>query len=461
MIVKQCVDTRWQYHNEENTIENCKKAIELDQNNYVAYYEWGYWYKGSDETYRDEKDKLFAKVIDICTKIIGNNPQDIQALLYRAKAKSNIFNYGRRSEAFKDYSKVIEIDPFNIEAYCGRAKCYGILSESIKDYSKIIEIEPNNINALHNRAQIKESYPNDYLGAIEDYTRIIEIAPDNSEAYINRGYAKSNVQDFSALDDCAKALELTSDLGYNLYRPANIKENLHLYQEAIEDYTLLIDADKSCYADRAEVKAKMDDLDGAIQDYLKIFDDDVFFTPVFCMRFASIYCRKKEYDKAVECLDRAAKMMLGISSWGSDFIEQPNNFYISYPPFSEEDKVELLKRKPITHSQNIAYWDKWIEKDPHNAACYYTKKSQYLYYVDRFQEVLVCCDKAIELNPRIAPAYHYKGEALFKLGRSEEAFTCYVRGAELEPDLIKCIDNCEEMRMRVEKEIETRQKPPS
>jgi len=283
MTFKQCTNKKWKYGDGENAIENCKKAIEIEPNNYVAYYEWGTWlwintdydtenfnFNNKEELFKDE---LFRKVIDICTAVIENSPQDVKALLYRANAKWNIREY---SEAHKDYSRVIEIDPLNIEAYDGRANCVDT-SEAIKDYSKIIELDPLNINAYHNIAQIKEFY-GDVSGAIDGYSKAIENYVGNHPIVLHE-----------------------------------------------------------LYSFRGCTKLDMNDVDGAIQDLLKAVEVEPTF-PLAFWHLGKIYCHRKEYAKAVEYLDKATKIVLGSDSRfeNDDFIRQD---------YSEEEWEELTKYK--------------------------------------------------------------------------------------------------------------------
>lgn len=62
----------------------------------------------------------------------------------------------------------------------------------IKDYLKIIELYPENINAYHNIALIKY-YHRDFSGVIETYAYIIEIEANNDEAYVSRGKIKEDI----------------------------------------------------------------------------------------------------------------------------------------------------------------------------------------------------------------------------------------------------------------------------
>ena len=69
------------------------------------------------------------------------------------------------------------------------------IEEAIRDYSKAIEINPQNANAFYNRGLyyliIIEGSALDDLGrkedAIKDYSKAIEINPQNAYAFNNRG----------------------------------------------------------------------------------------------------------------------------------------------------------------------------------------------------------------------------------------------------------------------------------
>ena len=66
---------------------------------------------------------------------------------------------------------------------------------AISDYSKAIEINPNDEQAYFNRGNVKNTFLNDNDGAIADCSKAIEINPNNGIAYKNRGIAKELIGD--------------------------------------------------------------------------------------------------------------------------------------------------------------------------------------------------------------------------------------------------------------------------
>ena len=234
----------------DNAIADYQKAIEIEPDSYIAYYQWGdalfsqnnYWDFASfvEEDYNEIYEK-FHKVIEITTEIIKDNPNDVNAFLYRGKAKQELRH--KRAESIDDFSRIIEIDPFNIEAYTCRA---------------------------FSRSRI-----DDYSGAIEDYTKIIDIDGNNDIAYQKRAYNRVDNKDFTgAIEDCLSAVKINPN-NYFAYRcHGNAKAMTGFYHEAIEKYTLAIETgnDPYDYFIRAYTKRNINDIDGAIQDYLKAID---------------------------------------------------------------------------------------------------------------------------------------------------------------------------------------------
>ena len=130
----------------------------------------------------------------------------IFAIPESAYADTAVFYYNQGIDKFKkgyfygaihDFTKAIEIDPNDFEAYVNRgmAKINLDLTESaIIDFNKAIEIDPKFYPAYLKRGFAKRLLK-DYLGAIEDYNKVIEINPKNSNAYAGRGDAKLGLGD--------------------------------------------------------------------------------------------------------------------------------------------------------------------------------------------------------------------------------------------------------------------------
>ena len=130
---------------------------------------------------------------------------------------------GKYDEAIAEFSRVIDSDPRNAQAYYGRAQAYHKkqkLGKAIADYSKVIELDPKNAEANYNRG-IAYYYRDELDLAIADWTRTIEISGEYAQAYQKRAFAYLKKQEYDkAWDDVAAVKKL----GYGV--DANFLEQL-------------------------------------------------------------------------------------------------------------------------------------------------------------------------------------------------------------------------------------------
>jgi len=104
------------------------------------------------------------------------------------QAKS-LSDAGQYQQAIVVYSRSINLDPYNTDAYLGRGFAYENLGEyekALSDYSQVIALKPEDPQAYFVRGLLY-----DLLGktdqAIQDYTTAISLKPNNADAYYYRG----------------------------------------------------------------------------------------------------------------------------------------------------------------------------------------------------------------------------------------------------------------------------------
>lgn len=272
-----------------------KEELKMDAE---AYFNIGY------EKYENND---FDGAIENYSKAIEINPEYAKAYIGRRSVRLRNGDFKGSSEdhahAKKIYRKIIEMNPDDAEAYCnlGNLSNYQLAMEN---YNKSLKINPYFAAAYLSRGE-RIFYNGDKVGAMADFQKTIEIEPDNHSAYYWRGQAKASLKDFSgAIDDYSKAIEKCACYHY--------------------------------YLSRGCAKKDMNDDEGAIQDYLKMIDiypDD--FIPY--LHLADIYCKRKEYSKAVEYLDKVIKIVFDEGDFSTD------EFLMQH--YSEEDWNELVKYK--------------------------------------------------------------------------------------------------------------------
>lgn len=108
-------------------------------------------------------------------------------------------------------------------------------TQAIRDFTNQIELDPANPTAYYNRGSAKSELK-DYFGAITDYEKAINIAPDFSMAYNNLGWVYFQRAEYSkALSYLDKAIE-SDEKNYVAYDSrAETKFMLKNYSGAIAD----------------------------------------------------------------------------------------------------------------------------------------------------------------------------------------------------------------------------------
>jgi Flp pilus assembly protein TadD len=161
-----------------NNVTLFSHAIEVTQNNWLAYNNLGAAYSGLG---RD------SEAIDACQRAIKIRPDCAEAYNNLGNAYSNLSRY---SEAIDAFNRAIEIKPDYAKAYNNLGVAYGGLGryqQEIEVYQQAIKIRPDYAQAYNN---LGAAYTNlgRYSEAIDAYQQAIKIRPDYAEAHYNLGY---------------------------------------------------------------------------------------------------------------------------------------------------------------------------------------------------------------------------------------------------------------------------------
>ena len=153
------------------------------------------------------------------------------------------FDLDNLQGALNEYSKSIEFNPNNVDAYFNRGTVRFELNhfnDAISDFSKVIYFSPKNDIALLKRGETYYELK-DYYSAIDDFTKVIFFNSDSEDAYFKRGLAKSKIGNFhGSIDDFSKAIEINSSLVEAIYSRGLVKKKLfdttadHDFKNALE-----------------------------------------------------------------------------------------------------------------------------------------------------------------------------------------------------------------------------------
>jgi tetratricopeptide (TPR) repeat protein/Zn-dependent protease with chaperone function len=199
------------------------------------------------------------------TKVIESEPNDTDAYIDRGDAK---YAKGDWDGAIADYTKAIETKPNDADAYLGRGDAKYSKADwdgALADYNKTIEFKPNDTDAYIGRGAAKAK-KGDLDGAIADYTKVIELKPDYAEAYDNRGYSKSIKGDVDgAMADFNKAIQLNPEDAYALKVIGYLKARKGNFDGAMADFDK---AGINNQAVESNPQAAVDYMDRGVANYI-------------------------------------------------------------------------------------------------------------------------------------------------------------------------------------------------
>ncbi len=174
-------------------ISDLNKAIQLDPKNANAYIDRGYIH-GILGQYEDAVTDFTKAIINV----------------FYSRGQTYYYS-GDWNKVISDYTKVIELDPENVDAYCSRGAAYCFsahYSQAISDFDKAIKINPKNSNAYFGRGSTHRGL-GQYNEGISDLTKAIELDPNNILAYFGRGISYRELGQYNeSISDLTKAIEL-------------------------------------------------------------------------------------------------------------------------------------------------------------------------------------------------------------------------------------------------------------
>ena len=221
-------------------------------------------------------------------------------------AKADVyFKQQQYTNAGKEFSAAIEIDPNNAYAYFSHGLAYdggissitikldeatanyakslelthtnskpalfyeGNFSQAIADFTKAIELAPSPL-AYKWRAQNYE-WEGNFKQAIADHTKIIELTPSDFDAYYDRGYDYIGIDNDQAIADFTKAIELAPNFAKAYYWRGRIYDYKGEKDKAIADLTqsIKLEPSQEAYYWRGRIYDYKGEKDKANADYNK------------------------------------------------------------------------------------------------------------------------------------------------------------------------------------------------
>jgi len=207
--------------------------------------------------------------------------ESVEYYLEKGRAEKAAWNYYEAREAF---TKAIEIDPTNAQAYYERARAGG-MGEGIEYYEKALELDPNIGDAYWGIAEdyLRKGYPYEHI--IPVMMKHVSVNPNDPDVYRHRAIVYIwHKRYHHAIDDLSIAIAMDLQGNDNDYRERGLCYSwVWKYEEAIKDVSQAIKMNPEnplSYDIRGESYAKLHKFDLALQDltsaikiYEKIVED--------------------------------------------------------------------------------------------------------------------------------------------------------------------------------------------
>lgn len=161
-----------------------EKLSHIEKEKPAEYYIWrgNAWYNQKND------DKAIADY----NKAIEIDPQYALAFYNRGFAQGNIKEY---NNAIEDYRKALAIDPNIIGAHVAMSSALRALKkyeDAIKECDKAITIDPNYANAYYNRGLARKEMNIDLVASKQDFKKYLELTADENDIWAK--YANYYIQ---------------------------------------------------------------------------------------------------------------------------------------------------------------------------------------------------------------------------------------------------------------------------
>jgi len=289
----------------------------------------------------------------------------------------------------------------------------------------------------------------DYNSAIEYFNQALEINPkgiDAAKALMERGKTKYSLndikggeQDLFTAKDLLDKIESSSDL-YNqaivLHDSGNYENAIKLFNKAITFNSELTDI----YFDRGFSKEKLNDIDGAIEDYTKSINCNAFnVEDAYKFRGYLRQYRLKDYEGAISDYSKCLELIPDDIHKGFIYYHRSKllDDFKALQELKKAEKIGYGNDNPNLYfefyQRNLSIDDnegainalnKYIDKNPQSGKItisYAYQLKGFLKIVNNdFKLAMLDFDKSIELNKENPESYYWRGTAKNKMGNFED-----------------------------------------
>ncbi|MEM3397377.1 MAG: tetratricopeptide repeat protein [Thermoplasmata archaeon] len=432
----------------------------------------------------------FSEVYSISKQILQSDPTELETLmdlgLSAEQLAATVQNYERErylKDALVAFEKVLEMRPDYTEAAIARTRVLiltGDFDKALELTKKAVAATPDNPNAwyMKGRAELEMQM---FEEAAKSFSEAIKLNPEKKEYFMGKGLALMQIGRFEeALSNFEKARNIDQSDPEILYQMGEVMTKLGRTNEAVEYYTLasaLRPDDVRILLRKGQSQIKVGRLEEGLVSLMGAMNrapqdvellrqiKDVLLT---LKRTEDVieYCNKilELAPDDIETLKDKIECLISIGKYdeANREIESGLGRFI--------DELALLDLKKQLHvlrnekEEALRVCNRILMRNPQNRGCW-LDKARLLWDFGRLEEALAAVREAIALEPNeIAPyfdaakillemdkpsdainyydgvlkidgentkAWEYKGDALIKLGKKEEALLCYEQAVKV------------------------------
>lgn len=221
----------------------------------------------------------FEEALALCEQELASHPTCAPLYYWKALVLLRDPLHGGHSSFSGDTLKKLliqatELDPHYSQPHKLWAQTvqdlWGRLDWAEVAYTRAVEADPADWEAYAGRAEIRKQLGN-FQGAVEDFTTLLNAGEGGQRAYALRAGARLALKDYpGALEDYAKAIELEPGYCGGFFGRGQCKAALTDYAGALEEYCkaiALFPQEASFYVARGDAKLLLGDLAGALADF--------------------------------------------------------------------------------------------------------------------------------------------------------------------------------------------------
>jgi tetratricopeptide (TPR) repeat protein len=301
------------YH--DDVVETCNKAIEVNPNHAIAYYDRG-------TAYRKKSD--YDRAIEDYTHAIRLTPKYSAAYNNRGLT---YYDKGEYDLAIADFNEAIKLDPKDADVYNNRGNAYGKKGEydlAIADFNESIKNNPKLIQAYNNRGNAFDA-KREFDYAIADYNTALNLNPNFTEVFFNRGSTYASKKEYDlAIMDYTKAIALDPMFAQAYYNRIDIYLMKNEIDFALVDFNKLIEIypkNADIFYERGGAYYNKHEYDLAIADLVKAINLDPTHAQAMAM-LGMLFHKKGIKNEAKHWFNEALKHKDKLADWQENQLQQ-------------------------------------------------------------------------------------------------------------------------------------------